>query len=63
MPKRRISTEEVSHVLRLARQGNHLREIARLSGVSTSGVTGICARAGVYLKKVKPGPLKTVHIR
>ncbi len=57
MSKRNISNEEISHVLRLARNGSHLREIARLSGVSTTGVMGICARAGVRLRPGKRGPI------
>lgn len=58
MAKRRISTDEVRHVLQLARDGKYLREIARLTGVSTTGVTGICARAGQRIKAGKRGPLQ-----
>lgn len=62
MAKRRISEQEVSDVLRMARQGMHLRCIARFSGVSTTGVTGICDRAGLRLVKAKRGPAKKCEV-
>ena len=58
MSKRIIPISEVRQVLSLAREGKHLREIERLTGVSTNGIMGIVARAGVKLKQVKRGPVK-----
>lgn len=58
MSKRRISREEITEVLALARAGVHGREIARRTTVSTQGVTGICARHGVKLSHGKRGPIR-----
>jgi hypothetical protein len=58
MSKRIIPISEVRQVLSLAREGKHLREIERLTGVSTNGITGICDRHWVRLVKAKRGPQK-----
>jgi hypothetical protein len=60
MAKRRISDEEIRHVIQLSRSGLYLREVARLTGVSTTGVTGICARAGIRINHGKRGPLRVL---
>lgn len=58
MSKRRITPEEINHVITLARSGMHSRAIARASTVSTQGIHGICQRAGVKLKHGKRGPIR-----
>lgn len=55
--KRRIPPHEVAHVLSLARQGLHQREIARRTGVSRQGVIGITDRASITLTPGKRGPI------
>lgn len=55
MARRTITQSEVAEVVKLAKDGKHLREICRLSGVSQSGVSRITAELGIRLARGKPG--------